>query len=373
VAITSPASGASFTAPATIALAANASDANGSVAKVEFFQGSTKLGEDLSSPYSFNWTNVPAATYSLTARATDNEGAVTTSAPVSVTVNGPSTTSCPCTVFQPTSAPTGNLLTDTRALQLGMKFRSSVNGTVTGVRFYKQTGNAGTHIGQLYNSTGGLLAQATFVNETASGWQQVDFSSPVAITANTTYVISYHSSGGFYSTNDTGFAQAIVNGPLTGLQNGADGLNGVYRYSDTPAFPSSNYKSSNYWVDVVFNTSSGAAADAGGISSAASRLEAGSPKAGQQWKTEQQEGVEVFPNPSTERATVRFVLAQGGAYTVGLYDAQGNLVAVLQQGQAKAGELHAIEVDGANLATGLYLVRLQTNAGASAAKLLRIR
>jgi hypothetical protein len=70
---------------------------------------------------------------------------------------------------------------------------------------------------------------------------------------------------------------------------------------------------------------------------------------------------------------VRFVLAQGGAYTVGLYDAQGNLVAVLQQGQAKAGELHAIEVDGANLATGLYLVRLQTNAGASAAKLLRIR
>src|SRR5690606_35784814 len=124
----------------------------------------------------------------------------------------------------------------------------------TGVRFYKQTGHDGTHTGQLYSSGGDLLASAAFVNETASGWQQVMFSSPVAITAGVTYIISYHSSTGTYSADDNGFDQAIINGPLIGLQNGTDGLNGVYSYSSTPAFPSSNYQSSNYFVDVVFAT-----------------------------------------------------------------------------------------------------------------------
>ena len=77
-----------------------------------------------------------------------------------------------------------------------MKFRSQVNGYVTGVRFYKGTDNVGPHVGHLWSSTGTQLAQATFTNETASGWQRVTFASPVPITANTTYVASYHTSSG---------------------------------------------------------------------------------------------------------------------------------------------------------------------------------
>jgi hypothetical protein len=363
VAITAPTNGASFTAPATIAISANASDTNGgTVTKVEFFEGANKLGEDATSPYSFSWSNVAAGTYSLTARATDNEGAVTTSAPVSVTV-----TPAPAgatTVFQASDAPTGSLQNDGSALQLGMKFRASVNGTVTGVRFYKQAGNTGTHTGQLYSSTGTLLAQATFINETASGWQQVNFSSPVPITANTTYVISYHSGNGFYSVNGQGFNQAIVNGPLTGLQNGSDGPNGLYLYTNTPARPTNNFSSSNYFVDLVFTANNAAAP------TTAARLDLALSKAGQLLDVRLQEGVEVYPNPFSDRATVRFVLAQGGPYTLGLYDAKGKLVEVLGQGQANAGELNAIEVNGGKLAKGLYLVRLQTNTGARAAKLL---
>jgi hypothetical protein len=366
VAITSPANNASFTAPASIAIAANASDTNGgTVTKVEFFQGSTLLGEDTSAPYTFTWSNVAAGNYTLTARATDNGGAATTSAQVSVIVNGP-TSICPCTVFKPADVPAVILLNDRQPIQVGMKFRSSVNGTATGVRFYKQSGNTGTHIGQLYNSAGSLLAQATFVNETASGWQQVDFATPVAITANTTYIISYHSSAGFYSVNDFGFNASVTNGPLTGLQNGLDGTNGVYLYTNTPAFPTSNYRSSNYFVDVVLNTSNAAPATA-------LRLDIGSQKAGQLLEAQQQEGMEVYPNPSSGKVTVRFVLAKGGAYSLGLYDAKGKLVVVLRQGQAKAGELNAIEVDGTRLAKGLYLVRLQTSTGARAAKLLHDR
>jgi len=87
VALTAPANGASFNAGTTINLTATASDSDGSVAKVEFFQGTTKLGEDTSSPYSYSWTNAAAGSYSLTAKATDNAGATTTSSSASITVN----------------------------------------------------------------------------------------------------------------------------------------------------------------------------------------------------------------------------------------------------------------------------------------------
>ena len=86
VSITSPASGSGFNAPGTITIAANASDADGTVGKVEFFDGTTKLGEDLTPPYSYAWVNPPAGTFSLTAKATDNSGATTTSSAVIITV-----------------------------------------------------------------------------------------------------------------------------------------------------------------------------------------------------------------------------------------------------------------------------------------------
>lgn len=89
VSLTAPANGTSYTAPATVTLQANASD-NGSVTKVEFFQGSTKLGEDTASPYSYTWSNAGAGTYILTARATDNQGATAISSSVSITINGSS-------------------------------------------------------------------------------------------------------------------------------------------------------------------------------------------------------------------------------------------------------------------------------------------
>ncbi|WP_315824571.1 Ig-like domain-containing protein [Paraflavitalea speifideaquila] len=86
VSITSPANNASFTAPASVTINANASDADGTVSLVEFFNGSTKLGEDASAPYSFSWTGVAAGSYTLTAKATDNNSGATTSSPVNITV-----------------------------------------------------------------------------------------------------------------------------------------------------------------------------------------------------------------------------------------------------------------------------------------------
>ena len=89
VSLTNPTNNAQFTAPASVNITASASDADGSVAKVEFFKGSTKLGESTIAPYQFNWTNVSAGTYALTAKATDNQGATKTSATINIQVNAP--------------------------------------------------------------------------------------------------------------------------------------------------------------------------------------------------------------------------------------------------------------------------------------------
>src|SRR5258708_4987377 len=87
VSITSPANNASFTSASTVTINATATDSDGTIAKVEFFQGTTKLGEDLTSPYSFVWASVPTGSYSLTAKATDNLSAVTTSTAIAITVS----------------------------------------------------------------------------------------------------------------------------------------------------------------------------------------------------------------------------------------------------------------------------------------------
>ncbi len=86
VSIISPADGTTFLAPASITINANAADSDGTVSKVEFFNGATKLGEDTSAPYSFAWSNVAIGSYSLTAKATDDMTATTTSAAITVNV-----------------------------------------------------------------------------------------------------------------------------------------------------------------------------------------------------------------------------------------------------------------------------------------------
>jgi hypothetical protein len=135
-----------------------------------------------------------------------------------------------------------------------MKFRPDVNGRVTGVRFYKSSTNTGTHVAHLWTSTGTLLATATFTGETASGWQQVSFASPVSVTANTTYVVSYHTNTGNYSADQTYFTNPVDRAPLHAPSSASSGGNGVYAYGGSSVFPTNTYNATNYWVDVVFVT-----------------------------------------------------------------------------------------------------------------------
>ena len=161
-------------------------------------------------------------------------------------------------------------------VEVGVKFRSDVAGTVSGIRFYKAAANTGTHVGNLWSSSGTLLATATFSGESASGWQQVNFSTPVAIAANTVYVASYHTSVGHYSDTQNAFASAGVdNPPLHALANGVSGVNGVYAYGTTSSFPSQGWNACNYWVDVAFLPTASASSPAIAISPTSASLAAG--------------------------------------------------------------------------------------------------
>jgi hypothetical protein len=191
-----------------------------------------------------NYNGPASFTYTIT-----NSVGLSASGNVSLTVN-PTTTSW--NLFSVNDTPAILSWNDAAPVELGVKFQTSVAGTVTGIRFYKGLLNVGSHVANLWSATGTLLATATFTNETASAWQQVKLASPVTLTPGTTYIVSYHTNG-FYSADSNYFTNAVTNGPLTAPAGNSSGGNGVYSYGGSSTFPTSSYLSSNYWVDVVFN------------------------------------------------------------------------------------------------------------------------
>jgi hypothetical protein len=192
-------------------------------------------------------TPTATGTYAFTVQVT--AGAQSATKALSITV-APAAQS----IWPSTTVP-GIIAAADLPVELGLKFRSDVAGYIRGIRFYKDPRNTGTHVANLWSSAGTRLAQATFTGETASGWQQVNFASPVQIAANTVYIASYFAPVGFYAISPNFFAtQGVDTPPLHALATGVSGPNGVFTYNATSSFPTSSYAASNYWVDVVFST-----------------------------------------------------------------------------------------------------------------------
>ena len=168
----------------------------------------------------------------------------------------PNTAVTASSLWPTTSVPQTLSDDDTKSAELGVKFRAQSSGNITGVRFYKSRQNSGMHTGSLWDNSGTLLSTATFTNETAGGWQAVSFTSPVKITADVIYVVSYHAPNGHYSSSSNYFAtKAYTRGPLTALKDSSGSPNGVYTHSGGSSFPKLGHQSNNYWVDVLFRAS----------------------------------------------------------------------------------------------------------------------
>jgi hypothetical protein len=185
--------------------------------------------------------------------ATNSVGTGAASAPSNVVTPQSASANCPCTIFG-SSSPSVADAGDGSSVQVGVQFQSDTTGYIDGIRFYKAAANVGTHVGSLWTSTGTLLASATFTNESASGWQQVLFSSPIAVTAGTTYVASYFAPSGHYSATSGAFTSQVSNPPLYAVASSGSSPNGVYAYtSSATTFPTATFGAANYWVDVVFS------------------------------------------------------------------------------------------------------------------------
>ena len=215
-------------------------------------EGSTWHPANGRESWTYTFTPNIAGTLALRTRAVDDSGNLESppSNAALVTVTGTSY----WTIWPTNHTPSGILDVGADApVQLGVKFRANSSGYITGIRFYKASTNTGAHTGTLWTSAGVPLATATFTNESASGWQQVLFASPVAISANTVYVASYHTSVGHYSIDRHYFAgNGIDSGPLNVPGATAGGSNGVYAYGPSTLFPNASFAASNYWVDALF-------------------------------------------------------------------------------------------------------------------------
>ncbi len=150
------------------------------------------------------------------------------------------------TIFT-TQTPSNPNGTDGVPYELGLKLQSTKAGLITAIRYWKAPSETGTHVGRIWSSTGSVLASVSFAAETASGWQQQALSTPLNIQANTTYVVSVSVNSYFAATDNNALATSVVNGDLSTV---ADGKNGVY--GSPNSLPTNSYQNSNYFRDIVF-------------------------------------------------------------------------------------------------------------------------
>ncbi len=262
--ITSPTAGATLPDGSSVTITGTATDAGGGVVagvEVSTDGGTTWHPTTLTTPaeqtvkWTYTWAAGGYPTTTIKSRAVDDSANLEQPS-AGITVN----VTCPCSIWGTGTTPTTPDAGDPTSVEVGVKFTSDSFGTVTGMRFYKSVGNTGTHVGSLWTESGTLLASATFTGETASGWQQVNFSAPVQISAHTTYVVSYLAPKGHYAGDPYYFYTPPATGghvlnspPLHAVPASDTTTNGLYAYATTPTFPASSFNATNYWVDPVFS------------------------------------------------------------------------------------------------------------------------
>jgi uncharacterized repeat protein (TIGR02543 family) len=157
VSIVSPVTGSTFTTGSDITIAATASDSDGSIAAVRFYSGTTLLGTDSTSPYSYTWVNVAAGSYALTAQAQDNEGAVRTSAVVNITVSTPNQPP----VVSLTSPVNNSTYTAPADIALAAT-ATDPDGSIAHVRFYRGSTLLNTDSASPYEYTWTNVSSGTY-------------------------------------------------------------------------------------------------------------------------------------------------------------------------------------------------------------------
>ena len=247
VTVSQPASGSTIAQGSLVTVEGTASDTGGRVAGVEVSMDSGASWHPADGRGSFSYTGVlyGSGDGAIQVRAIDDSANIQPN-PATIAI----TSNCPCSLFG-AMTPLNPGTADTAALTLGTKIVPAADGYITGVRFYKDPGNTGTHTGTLYSISGGVLATGTFSNETATGWQMLNFPSAVPVTAGTTYVAAYYAPNGHYAADSRFFASQGFNPGHLSAPGGPNTPNGVFTTGDR--FPDQSFQATNYYVDAVYN------------------------------------------------------------------------------------------------------------------------
>lgn len=250
--ITSPLDGSSVPVGSPVTVTGTASDVGGVVATVEVSTDGGITWKRAAGTTAWSFVFLPTALGPLTilSRAIDDSVNTETPGP-GVTITG-APRAFPASIWHDSLTPASPSINDPNPIEVGVKFRTVEEGFATGVRFFKGAGNTGVHVGHLWTAGGQKLAEVTFAAETAGGWQQASFPTPVPLQPGTTYVVSYYAPNGHYAGDVGYFSSAYDVWPLRALADGEDGPNGRFRYGST-GFPDTSYAATNYWVDIVFD------------------------------------------------------------------------------------------------------------------------
>lgn len=150
-------------------------------------------------------------------------------------------------LFSTSVRPAVKAASNTRSVELGVRFSSSSPGRVTGLQFYRSKKQKGAYVGTLWSNTGTALGRLKFPKSSTVGWQTAAFPTPITVVPGRTYVASYHASHGGQAVTRNAFKTAYTSGALTVPKNG-----GVMVFAGRSKMPTHSYKASNYLVDVVF-------------------------------------------------------------------------------------------------------------------------
>lgn len=338
--ITSPANNAIFTTGSNISIQATATDNDGTIAKVEFYYGTTKLGEDMSSPYSYTWSNVPAGSYSLTTRATDNAGATSASATVNVVV-GNATPSASIT------SPAANASYTAPATVNITANASDSDGTITKLEFYQGTTKLGEDVSSPYSYTWTNVAAGTY----ALTVKAIDNGGAIGTSAIVNITVT---TGG---DNCASTPQYVENG---GYVAGSVVKNAGNQYECKP-FPYSGWcngaawayapGTGTYWTDAwVLKASCSGARVANDYIAETSAEEWAEP-----------DGLHAYPNPavggSDESITLQFASVPG-AIAVKLKDIQGKDILVYTSTDVKSS---VVKINVPVLPQGMYMLNVKSS------------
>jgi hypothetical protein len=345
VSITSPVNNSIIVAPATVTITADASAAEG-ISKVEFFNGSTKLGEDLTIPYSFTWSSVAAGSYSITAKATANTNLTTISQVVTVTVNAPVTTGCAGTgsltweywlkvpwtgvlTVPVNKQPTGTkqLTSFSAPVNMSEKYASRARGyicppTTGDYIFYI----AADDLGELWLSTDDNPANkqkiayvSNWVNEGQYDKYASQQSKKITLKAGQRYYIeALHQDN--YGSSSLSVGWKLPNGTL---QRPIPGSN-LIPYTSLGIASMANTDNSGIEEAVISKV----------------------------------DNLQAYPNPFQGNTKIEFSVSKSTTAKLQLFTLQGILVNTLYSGHAEAGKAYRFDFNGSNLANGMYISRL---------------